>query len=444
MRLLVVEDEPKLGALIVRALRAEGHAVDLCETGEDALWRAGSVAYDAIVLDIGLPGIDGFETCRRLRADEIWSPVLMLTARDAVADRVEGLDVGADDYLVKPFSFAELAARLRALVRRGGAERPTMLAVGELRLDPARREAWRGERSLPLSAKEYALLEAFMRRPGEVAVALRPHRAGVGRELRAPLQRRRRLRAPAARQDRPPVRHRLDRDGPRRGLPAVRSPEQLLSALPLRVRLTLGYTGAMAVVLAIVCAFLFLHTKAGIDQGIDDALALRAHDVAAAANTGDAAALLRTPALPAGQIGDIAQVVDSTGRVVAATPVGAPAHCSAPTSCARRRAGASCTTAASSLRVLAEPVGTARRVVVVGADLPQREHALDVLTGALLIGGPLALALAALAGLRAGLRRAAARRGDAQPRGDHLRRRSRRPPARSPRLATRSAGWAPR
>ena len=109
MRLLVVEDEPKLGALIVRALRAEGHAVDLCETGEDALWRAGSVAYDAIVLDFGLPGIDGFETCRRLRADEIWSPVLMLTARDAVADRVEGLDVGADDYLVKPFSFAELA-----------------------------------------------------------------------------------------------------------------------------------------------------------------------------------------------------------------------------------------------------------------------------------------------------------------------------------------------
>jgi two-component system, OmpR family, response regulator len=168
MRLLVVEDEPKLGALVVRALRAEGHAVDLCETGEDALWRAGSVAYDAIVLDVGLPGIDGFETCRRLRADEVWAPVLMLTARDAIADRVEGLDVGADDYLVKPFSFAELAARLRALVRRGAPERPAVLAVGDLRLDPARREAWRGEHALSLSAKEYALLEAFMRRPGEV------------------------------------------------------------------------------------------------------------------------------------------------------------------------------------------------------------------------------------------------------------------------------------
>jgi two-component system OmpR family response regulator len=168
MRLLVVEDEPKLGALIVRALRAEGHAVDLCETGEDALWRAGSVAYDAIVLDIGLPGIDGFETCRRLRADEVWAPVIMLTARDAIADRVEGLDGGADDYLVKPFSLAELAARLRALVRRGSAERPAILAVGELRLDPARREAWRGDSPIALSAKEYALLEAFMRRPGEV------------------------------------------------------------------------------------------------------------------------------------------------------------------------------------------------------------------------------------------------------------------------------------
>jgi two-component system, OmpR family, response regulator len=168
MRLLVVEDEPKLGALVVRALRAEGHAIDLCETGEDALWRAGSVAYDAIVLDVGLPGIDGFETCRRLRADGVWAPVLMLTARDAIADRVEGLDVGADDYLVKPFSLAELAARLRALVRRGAPARPAVLTVGELRLDPARREAWRGDAALPLSAKEYALLEAFMRRPGEV------------------------------------------------------------------------------------------------------------------------------------------------------------------------------------------------------------------------------------------------------------------------------------
>jgi two-component system OmpR family response regulator len=168
MRLLVVEDEPKLGALIVRALRADGHAVDLADTGEDALWRAGSRSYDAIVLDVALPGIDGFETCARLRADGVWTPVIMLTARDTIADRVEGLDAGADDYLVKPFSFSELGARLRALARRGAVERPAVLKVGDLRLDPARRTAWRGDYALPLSAKEYALLEAFMRRPGEV------------------------------------------------------------------------------------------------------------------------------------------------------------------------------------------------------------------------------------------------------------------------------------
>jgi signal transduction histidine kinase len=177
----------------------------------------------------------------------------------------------------------------------------------------------------------------------------------------------------------------------------MRSREQILSALPLRIRLTLAYTGAMAFVLAIVCVFLFLHTRAGIDQGIDDALALRAHDVAAVARNGDAAALLRTPALPAGQIGDIAQVVDAEGRVVAATPSARRALLSA----GELRAAQSrriVRDRGESLRVLAEPVGAARRVVVVGADLPQREHALDVLTGALLIGGPLALALAALAG----------------------------------------------
>jgi two-component system OmpR family response regulator len=124
--------------------------------------------YDAIVLDVMLPGIDGFETSRRLRAQGIWAPVLMLTARDSVADRVAGLDAGADDYLVKPFAFAELLARLRALARRGDHERPAVLEVGGLRLDPATRRAWRGDGEVPLSAKEFALLETFMRRPGEV------------------------------------------------------------------------------------------------------------------------------------------------------------------------------------------------------------------------------------------------------------------------------------
>jgi two-component system, OmpR family, response regulator len=168
MRILVVEDEVKMARLIRRGLREEGMSVDMTERGEDALWMAGSTDYDAIVLDVMLPGIDGFETCRRLREDAVWSPVLLLTARDAVEDRVAGLDGGADDYLTKPFSLAELLARLRALARRGPVERPAVLEAGGLRLDPATHQVWRGETEIALSAKEFALLEAFMRRPGEL------------------------------------------------------------------------------------------------------------------------------------------------------------------------------------------------------------------------------------------------------------------------------------
>ena len=168
MRVLIVEDEAKMAGLLRKGLRQEGIAVDLAGKGEDALWMAGATEYDAIVLDLMLPGIDGIEVCRRLRGDGVWSPILMLTARDGVRDRVAGLDSGADDYLVKPFSYAELLARLRALARRGGAQRPTELRVGDLRLDPAARKVWRGAREIELSAKEFAVLEVFMRRPGEV------------------------------------------------------------------------------------------------------------------------------------------------------------------------------------------------------------------------------------------------------------------------------------
>jgi two-component system, OmpR family, response regulator len=168
MRILVVEDELKMAGLLRRGLQEEGHAVDLARTGDDAIWMARATEYDAVVLDLMLPGIDGIEVCRRLRDGGVWAPVLMLTARDGVDDRVAGLDAGADDYLPKPFSFAELLARLRALVRRGPNERPTVLEVGDLRLDPASRRAWRGDAEVKLSAKEFALLEAFMRRPGDV------------------------------------------------------------------------------------------------------------------------------------------------------------------------------------------------------------------------------------------------------------------------------------
>ena len=168
MRVLVVEDEVKMASLIRRGLSEEGLAIDIATDGESALWMAGATAYDAIVLDVMLPGIDGFETCRRLRDDGIWAPVLMLTARDSVDDRVAGLDGGADDYLTKPFSFAELLARLRALTRRGSVRRPSVLTVGELRLDPASHQVWREEHEIFLSSKEFAILETFMRRPGEV------------------------------------------------------------------------------------------------------------------------------------------------------------------------------------------------------------------------------------------------------------------------------------
>lgn len=168
MRVLIVEDEVKMASLIRRGLRDEGLSADVAIKGEDALWMAGATDYDAIVLDVMLPGVDGFEVCRRLRRDGIWSPVLLLTARDGIDDRVAGLDGGADDYLTKPFSFAELLARLRALFRRGPVQQPTVLRAGDLHLDPAARRVWRGGADIYLSAKEFSLLETFMRRPGQL------------------------------------------------------------------------------------------------------------------------------------------------------------------------------------------------------------------------------------------------------------------------------------
>ncbi len=164
--MLVVEDETKLGELLARGLAEEGYVVDLLRLGEEALWKARAVEYQAIVLDVMLPGVDGFSVCRQLRDGGVWTPILLLTARDAIHDRVDGLDAGADDYLTKPFAFEELLARLRALTRRTPVERPAVLEVDDLRLDPAARRAWRGDTELSLSPKEFTLLELFMRRPG--------------------------------------------------------------------------------------------------------------------------------------------------------------------------------------------------------------------------------------------------------------------------------------
>jgi two-component system OmpR family response regulator len=168
LRLLVVEDDERLSGLLRRGLRAEGYAVDCVASVEDALWMATENAYDGAVVDIGLPDGDGFSLCARLRAARCWTPLVMLTARDAVADRVRGLDVGADDYLVKPFAFTELSARIRALVRRGGHERPAIARIGVLTLDRARRLVTVHGRPITLSMREFALLELFLRHPDEV------------------------------------------------------------------------------------------------------------------------------------------------------------------------------------------------------------------------------------------------------------------------------------
>ncbi len=168
MRVLVVEDETRMARLLKRALEEEGHAVDVAADGAEGLWLATENAYGAVVLDVMLPDLDGFEVCRQLRAKGLWVPVIMLTARDSVGDRVRGLDAGADDYLVKPFSLMELAARLRALGRRDDRPRPVVLTEGDLKLDPAAKRAWRAGTELQLSPREFALLELFLRHPGDV------------------------------------------------------------------------------------------------------------------------------------------------------------------------------------------------------------------------------------------------------------------------------------
>ncbi|MGH9036622.1 MAG: response regulator transcription factor [Acidimicrobiia bacterium] len=168
MRVLVVEDEKQLAAGLRTGLEAEGFAVDIAYDGADGLWMAREHPYDAIVLDIMLPGLNGFRVCAALRQEGNWTPILMLTAKDGELDEAEALDTGADDYLTKPFSYLVLVARLRALLRRGAKERPAVLAAGDLRLDPASRQVWRGDTEVVLTAREAALLEYLLRRRGEV------------------------------------------------------------------------------------------------------------------------------------------------------------------------------------------------------------------------------------------------------------------------------------
>ncbi|PPL19612.1 response regulator transcription factor [Microterricola pindariensis] len=168
MRILVVDDEARLADGLRRGLEAEGFAVDVAATGPDGLWLAREQQYAVILLDIMLPGMSGYRVCETLRAEQNWTPVLMLTAKDGEWDQVEALDTGADDYLSKPFSFAVLVARVRALIRRGAVDRPRVLEAGDVRLDPSTRQVWRGEAAVSLTAREFAVLELLMQRPGDV------------------------------------------------------------------------------------------------------------------------------------------------------------------------------------------------------------------------------------------------------------------------------------
>ena len=177
MRILLVDDEERFATAVRQGLEAEGLAVDLAHDGNEGLWMARSNDYDAIVLDILLPGLNGYRICAELRDGGNWTPILMLTALDEDLDEAEALDTGADDYLSKPFSFVVLVARLRALLRRGAAPRPAVLQVGDLRLDPAAHRCWREDQEVELTTKQFALLECFMRHPGQVLskTALREH-----------------------------------------------------------------------------------------------------------------------------------------------------------------------------------------------------------------------------------------------------------------------------
>ena len=168
MRVLVVEDERRLAAGLKKGLEAEGFATDVAHTGPDGLWMAREHGYDAIVLDILLPGMNGFRVCAELRAAGVWTPILMLTAKEGELDQAEALDTGADDYVTKPYSFVVLVARLRALIRRGAQERPAILEAGDLGFDPGSRRAWRGDTAIQLTSREMALLEFLLRRKGDI------------------------------------------------------------------------------------------------------------------------------------------------------------------------------------------------------------------------------------------------------------------------------------
>ena len=400
MRVLLVEDEPKMAALLARGLREEGHAADVAVRGEEALWMAQGAPYDAIVLDVMLPGLDGFATCRKLREDGVWTPVLMLTARDAVEDRVEGLDAGADDYLLKPFSFSELLARLRALVRRAPAERPTLLEVGDLKLDPAARRAWRGETELELSVKEFALLEVFMRRPGEALSRLQLLEAAWDMAFES----RSNLIDVYVRY----LREKIDRPFGRDSIETIRGVGYRLregrrpvSRLPIRVRLTLPFAVGMAVVLAAAGFFIYVRVGGALLGSVDQRLRVQAQEVSGRVEHGRSPARPRQRRRPHRRAARQRAAASSCSRRRGRSARSSPASRSS-----RVLAGGtvwrsgSIAGLANDWRILAVPaqVGGGRGAIVVAQSLEPREEALHRLVREFMLGGSAALLLAILAG----------------------------------------------
>ena len=389
----------------------EGMAVDVATRGEDALWMAGSTEYDAIVLDVMLPGIDGFEVCRRLRADGVWAPVLMLTARDAVDDRVAGLDGGADDYLTKPFSYAELLARLRALARRGaGRAAGRCCEVGDLRLDPAGRRVWRGEdgdRALAQGVRAARDLHAPARRG---PLPLPAARARLGLRVREPLQRRR-LRSSGSCARRSTRRSASARSrrcaAPGTGCARTAAREAAPDPGPRDPRRS---PVAMALLLAgLGRSSSTCSCAAELDEAIDAGLRSRADEVATVVAGSGA---LRGPVGSARLVERGRELHPDPGRRRARSSTPPPSSAASPfvEPTGRRGRGAAdprrVATRCRASRRTAGPRGAGRGdggtlVVVVGASLDDRDEALSSLAALLLIGGPVALLLASLAGYAA-------------------------------------------
>ncbi len=264
MKLLLVEDDAKLAAAVRRGLQAEGFVVEVAPDGLEGLWRAQEGSYDLVVLDLMLPGRNGFQICADLRTAGIWTPILMLTAKDGELDEAEALDTGADDYLTKPFSFAVLVARIRALLRRADRRRPVPTSVGDLFVDPAERRARRNGVELALTAREFDVLEFFSRRAGQVLSKRDDHRRDLGRRLRRRPQHRGGVRPPAASEARRPARRAAHRDRTRRGL----SPRRAVSSL--RIRLTVVAVLAVLVVLVVAGTGLVLLHRELLRDSIEE------------------------------------------------------------------------------------------------------------------------------------------------------------------------------